>query len=166
MASILYKWLLLFLLHGSFNSTHPIFVSVTEIEHNSTAKSLEVSCKVFTEDMETTLRKLYNTKVDLLDVKYKPAMNTLVNDYIKKHLVIIVDGKTAGLQFIGFEQQEEGIVSFFEVKNVDKVKKLEVIDNILYEYYNQQMGIIHATVNGQRKSSRLNNPDVKAEFLF
>ena len=93
-------------------------------------------------------------------------MNPLVNDYIKKHLVITVDGKTAGLQFLGFEQQEEGIVSFFEVQNIDRVKKLEVVDNILYEYYNQQMGIIHATVNGQRKSSRLNNPDVKAEFLF
>ena len=51
MASILYKWLLLFLLHSSSSSPHPIFVSVTEIEHNAAAKSLEISCKVFTEDM-------------------------------------------------------------------------------------------------------------------
>lgn len=166
MAAILYKWLIVFSLAAFSGSHHPIFVSVTEIEHNAADKSLEISCKIFTEDLESTLRKVYNTKVDLLDVRNKPAMNTLVSDYVKKHLVINVDGRVANLQFIGFEQQEEGIVSYYEVKNIDRVKKVMVTDNILYEYYNQQMGIIHVKVNGERKSSRLNNPDTRAEFVF
>lgn len=166
MASILYKWLIVFALTGFISSHHPIFVSVTEIEHNATSKSLEISCKIFTDDFETALRKEYNTKVDLLDVKFKSAMNPLVNDYIQKHLSIMADGKPASLQFLGFEQQEEGIISYYEVKNVAKVEKMEVMNNILYEYKSQQMGIIHVMVNGERKSSRLNNPDAKASFQF
>ncbi len=166
MASILYKWLFVFAIASLNINHHPIFVSVTTIDHNMTHKTLEVSCKIFTDDLETTLRKKYHKKVDLLAVKLNEAMKPMVNDYIKKHLVITADGKLANLQFIGFEQQEEGIISYFEVKDVATVKKIEVIDNILYDEKPQQMEIIHVTVNGQRKSSRLDNPESRVSFLF
>lgn len=162
MVAILYKWLMVFMLAD----VHPIFVSVTEIEHNAKEKSVGVSCKIFTDDFENTLRKVYNTKIDLLNDKNKPAMTPFVNGYIQKHLVIKVDGKTVNLQFLGFEQQEEGIVAFYEAANIPAVKSVEVMDNILYESKEQQMGIIHVTVNGQRKSTRLNNPDTQASFAF
>ena len=166
MASILYKWLIVFALAGSFSSHHPLFISVTEIEFNSTNKALQITCKIFIDDFETALRKKYNTKVDLIDEKFKTAMNPLVNDYIQKHLSIITDGKPASLQFLGFEQQEEGIISYYEAKNVAQVQKMEVVNNILYEYQSQQMGIIHVMVNGERKSTRLNNPDSTVSFMF
>ena len=57
-------------------------------------------------------------------------------------------------------------MSYFEVKNIATVKKLEVTDNILYETKPQQMEIIHVMVNGERKSSRLNNPEAVAVFDF
>src|SRR5947208_11289244 len=105
MMSIIYKWLIVFAL-SNFNSQHPIFVSVTEIGHNAADKTLEISCKIFTDDLETALRKKYNTKIDLLDVKLRSVMNPIVNEYIQKHLSIVTDGKRASLQFLGFEQQE------------------------------------------------------------
>ena len=166
MASILYKWLFVFFVAAFAGNHHPIFVSVTEIAHNATNKTLEVSCKIFTDDFETTLRKQNNTKVDLLNGQLKTGMNKLVNTYIQTHLAIKADGKPTTLQFIGFEQDEEGIVSYFEVKNIATVKKLEVTDNILYETKPQQMEIIHVMVNGERKSSRLNNPEAVAVFDF
>jgi hypothetical protein len=166
MASILYKWLIVFALFGFTGGNHPIFVSVTEIEHNVKEKTLQVSCKIFTDDFETTLRKKYNVKIDLLDVKQRTAMGPMVNDYVQKHLSIVADGKKVVLEFLGFEQDEEGIVSYYEVKNITSVKKMDVTDNILYDEKPQQMQIIHAIVNGERKSSRLNNPDTKAAFEF
>ena len=166
MAAILYKWLLVLGFTSLLNTHHPIFVSVTEIAHNAKENTLEISCKIFTDDFETTLRKKYKTKVDLLDATFKNVMNPMVNDYIQKHLSITSNGTKSILQFVGFEQQEEGIITYYEVKNVNKVDKLEVINDILYETKPQQMGIIHVTAKGIRKSSRLNNPDSKAEFIF
>lgn len=166
MAAILYKWLFVFTLFNFNTNHHPIFVSVTTIDHNAANKTLEISCKIFTDDLETTLRKKAGKKVDLLDAKMNEAMKPLVNEYIQKHLVISADGKPTLLQFIGFEQQEEGIISYFEVKNISTVKKITVMDNILYEEKLEQMEIIHVTVAGQRKSNRLNNPDSKVDFEF
>jgi len=166
MAAILYKWLIGLALINFISYHHPIFVSVTEIEHNASEKTLEISCKIFTDDFETTLRKNYKGKVDLLDIKYKSSMNPLVSEYIEKHLSIFTDNKQARLQFLGFEQDEESVISYFEVKNIEKVKKIEVVNDILYEEKPQQMEIIHVMVNGERKSSRLNNPDSKVSFQF
>ena len=57
MASSIYKWLFLPLLALVLTSAkapalHPFHVSVVEIEHNAEDKSLEISCKIFTDDFE------------------------------------------------------------------------------------------------------------------
>lgn len=145
---------------------HPIFVSVTEIEHNAKEKTLEISCKIFTDDFEKTLRQQYNTHVDLLNPKEKAAMEKLVSDYVLKHLAVKADGKPISLQYIGYEQQEEGIESYYQVNNIASVKKIEVTDNILYGYKKEQISIIHVIVNENRKSTKLVNPDEKASFEF
>ena len=168
MAGFLFKWLLIggFLHLLPAPASHPIFVSVTEIEHNARDKTLEISCKIFTDDFEKTLRQNYKTHIDLLNPKEKAAMEKLVSDYVQKHLIIKADGKPVTLQYLGYEQQEEGIVSFYQVNNIAIVKKLEVTDNILFEYKKEQISIIHAIVNGNRKSTRLLNPEEKASFEF
>jgi len=168
MVHFLFKWLMIgtMLILQPQADNHPIFVSVTEIEHNATKKTLEISCKIFTDDFERTLRQAYKTHVDLLDEKYKPAMNKLVSDYVQKHLQLKVDGKPVALQFIGYEQEEEGIISFYQVNNVPSVKKLDITNNILFEYKKEQMGIVHITVNGKQQSIKLLNPQEKQSIEF
>lgn len=146
--------------------SHPIFVSVTEIEHNAKDKTLEISCKIFTDDFEKTLRSTYKTYVDLLQPKDKNAMNKLVADYVQKHLIIKVDGKPVALQFLGYEQDEEGIESYYQVNNISAVKKLDITDNILFEYKKEQISIIHTNVNGNKKSTKLVNPEERTSFEF
>src|SRR4051812_33325346 len=103
MAPVIFKWLVFFALIGTRTSGHPYYISVTEIEHNAGNKTLEISCKLFTDDFETALRKKYNTKIDLLTVQNKVAMNPLVNGYLQAHLAVKVGGKAVKLEFLGFE---------------------------------------------------------------
>lgn len=168
MRSILYKWLLLgsVLLFATSFAIHPVYVSVTEIEHNAKDKTLEISCKIFTDDFEKALRVAYHTHVDLIKASEKTAMEKLVSDYILKHLMISVDGKKQTLQFKGYEQIEEGIYSYYQVDNIAAVKKINITNNILYDYQSQQMGLVHVTVGGKRQSTKLVNPEDKAEMSF
>jgi hypothetical protein len=169
MAGFLFKWLLVggFLLNTPTPITHPIYVSVTEIEYNAKEKTLEISCKIFTDDFEKTLRQQNsNVFIDLLKPKDKAAMEKLVSGYVTKHLIIKADDKPVTLLYLGYEQQEEGIMSFYQVNNIASFKKLEVTDNILFEYKKEQISIIHTIVNGNRKSTKITNPDEKASFEF
>ena len=169
MVTYLNKWLIiivLFVTVTSFSAKkfHPFFVSVTEIQHNAEEKTLEVSCKIFTDDFEKALRQAYKTNVDLLNGKDKLATNKLINEYLKKHLQITVDGKLLQLQFVGYEKEEEAIWSHFQVNDITSVKKIEIMDDILFEYKKEQVNLLHVKVNGSRKSTKLNNPESKVVF--
>jgi hypothetical protein len=168
MASILFKWFFTTGLCMLFTNTavHPIYVSVIEIEHNAGAKTLEVSCKLFTDDFEKALRATYKTPVDLINPTNRAAMDKLINEYVQKHVKITSDNKAVVLRYLGYEQVEEGIYSYYEASNVSRVKEIAVVNNLLYEYKPEQMGLIHITVNGNRKSTKLNNPDDRDVINF
>ncbi len=140
-------------------TTHPIYVSVTEIQHNAKAKTLEISCKIFTSDFEAILKSKTKSKVNLLQPTDKTLMESLVNQYIQQHLKIKVDGNLKPIEFLGYEQNEDAIQSFFEINDVATLKKIDVQDDILYEYKSEQISIIHVVVNGNRKSTKLVNPE-------
>jgi hypothetical protein len=150
----------------AFKQLHPFFVSVTQIEENQSERILEVSCRIFTDDFEKTLRAHYDRHVDLLNPQDRSAMNELIDDYIKKHLALSVDGKKVSLQFVGYEQMEEGVQCYFQVNDVTVNKTISVFNNLLFEYKPEQTNIVHVTVRHTRKSYQLINPENKATFHF
>lgn len=168
MAGILYKWFFgaVICLFFTGAGTHPIYVSVAEIDYNSKEKTLEISCKLFTDDFEKALRAEYKTHVDLINPTNKAAMDKLVNDYVQKHFTISLDGKPVILKYLGYEQVEEGIYSYYEAANISQPKNVAIFNNLLYAYHEQQMGLMHVTINGARKSTKLNNPDSRAVISF
>jgi hypothetical protein len=145
---------------------HPFYVSVTEMSLNSNTKSLEISCKMFAEDIEDVLKQNYKVPVDLSDEKMKQQNNKLLNDYILKHLSISIASKGTVLKFVGFEKEYESVYCYFEVMNVPLIQKITVNDTILQDYKQEQINIIHVIVNGNRKSTKLDYPSSEASFSF
>jgi hypothetical protein len=145
---------------------HPLHVSVTEINHNATDKTLEISCKLFTDDFEKVLTHNYKTKVDLINPPDRPAMEKLVNDFVHAHITIKADGKPVKLSYLGYEKDNDAIYSYFQVDNIHSVKKIEVVNNILHELFTDQINLLHVTVGGKRKSYKLDYPETKTEFSF
>lgn len=127
---------------------------------------MQISCKLFTGDFEERLRKESKEKINLLAPSDRKKMESQVSAYILSHLKIKADGKTLSPIFLGYEQNEDAIESYFEVQNVKAPSNLEIKDNLLYEDQPQQMSIIHVTVNGIRKSTRLVNPDEDYKVSF
>ena len=162
MAGSIYKWLMLAVL-GYF---HPFFVSVTEINHNAREKQLEISCKVFLDDMEKTLKKQLNTPVELTHPKDPKKAQQQLSDYVKKHLLIKIDGKPVTLEFIGFEIEGASLWSYYQVENIASVHKIDVSNSLLYEMYDTQISIVHAQVAGDKKSTRVTNPETNLSFEF
>jgi hypothetical protein len=171
MAPSVFKWLLLplagmVLISGKKPEPHPFHVSVIEINHNATDKTLEISCKIFTDDFEKVLAKNYKAKTDLINPPNKTAMDTLVQKYILSHLSIKADGRPLAIQYVGFETETEAVFSYTEVDNVSAVKKLDVSTNIMYDMFDDQVIIIHTVVGGKRISNKLEYPNKETSFSF
>jgi hypothetical protein len=85
---------------------------------------------------------------------------------VEKHLQIKVDGRTVRLQFVGSEKEEDGTWSYFQVSNIPSVKKIDVSNSLLYDNFNQEINIMHVSVNSVKKSTRLDYPASAASFEF
>jgi hypothetical protein len=149
-----------------FSLFHPFYVSVTEINHNAKNQSVEVSCRIFYDDLERTIEKQTKLQVDIIKPKDKTQMNQLVSEYVKRHLTIKADNKTLSLSYVGYEIQEDAAWVYFEVKGLAKVKKFDVHDDILFTEHPEQINMLHVIVGGQRKSTKLDNPESDAAFEF
>lgn len=170
MASSLYKWLLVpclgLILTSATAPPHPFHVSVTEINHNATDKTLEISCKIFTDDFEKVMAKNYKTKVDLSKPEMKSAMDSLVKRYVTSHLLVKADGRLVNYSYLGFENDHEATFCYIEVEQIPSIKKMEVSNSILYDQFDDQMNIMHIIVGGKRQSNKVNYPEKDLVFNF
>lgn len=145
---------------------HPYYVSVTEINHNLKEKALEITCKIFIDDMEEVLKQNFKTVVDLSDQKQQAKNDKLITDYIRKNLNIAADHKAVQLHYVGYEKDSEAVFCYFEILNISSLKALHVSNSILQDLTDKQINIMHVSVNGMRKSYKLDYPQKEARFTF
>jgi hypothetical protein len=149
----------------SFDLVHPYYVSNTDINYNSTTNSLEITCRIFTDNLEDALEKSTKKSINILQPKNKEEINQCIYEYITQHLQIKTNGEKKVLNFIGYEQNEDAIWIYLEAKENKAPTKIDVLNTILYDFLPQQMNMIHFSVNGDKKiSHKLNNPDSKFSF--
>lgn len=177
MAILMFKWS--FLVHwflGGYAPAaandhnpppHPLYISVTEINYNAEDKNLEISCKIFTDDFENALSTLHHSKIDLTNPKDKAVADKQVYDYIKTNLQLKLDGKPVNLEFVGYEKENDAVWSYLQVSNTGKAPKtIEIFNSLLYDAYDKQINLMHVSVGGSRKSTRLNYPDKESKIQF
>lgn len=147
-------------------SFHPFYVSVTQIEQNQQTKTVQVSVRLFFDDFENALNKKYHTNTNILKPADKKKIDLLIADYINNHLKVKANGKPLNLKFLGYEIEEEAAWCYFETEKQVPVKSFSVVNNLLYEQHETQINMIHAVVNGNRKSTKLDNPENTATFSY
>ena len=135
---------------------HPVHVSVTEIEYSEKNKSLQITSRIFIDDLELSIQKqLKQESLDILQPKNGMTTDQMVSAYLKDHLKIRLDGKPAKINYIAHEIEDAAIICYLEIENVKKLKSLEVTDDVIQEIHADQSNLVHITYKGPVKSYRL-----------
>lgn len=127
---------------------------------------MQISVKLFTNDAEEALKKIYLKPIDLINGKDKEGIQKILEDYIQKHLMIKPDGKILTFKIIGYEKEEEATWIYLEAKNCPEFNKIEIENTLLYDYLKSQINIVNFDENGIIKSSKVTNPEKNITFLF
>lgn len=162
MVNIMVQWMLT----GILAVVHPFFVSVIEINHNAKDANVEISVRIFTEDLEKTLQKYTSAKLDIINPPDKAFLEKQISNYISKKLKLTINGKPAELKYVGHEIQKESVWSYFEIPGTRGIKKLEVDCTLLYDFESSQSNIIHVKNGGTDKSYKLDFPKSHTSFDF
>ena len=145
---------------------HPLHVSTTDVSFNAKDSQLEVICTIFTDDFESAIQKQFNSKADLNRADMHAAMDVLVKNYLNNHLQLKTGVSALPLTYIGFEINREAVNVYLESAKIATPRKIEAEVTLLQNLYQDQLNIVHMTVNGTRKSTRLDAPDKKIIQVF
>jgi hypothetical protein len=145
---------------------HPIHVSTTNISYNNQDGKLEIICTIFTDDFEAALAKQYHAKTDLTKAEMHAAMDALVKKYVAGNLQVKTGAAPLTLNYLGFEINKEATDIYIETDKIPAVKKIDVDVSLLHNQFDDQINIVHITINGVRKSEKLDYPDKRVEQVF
>lgn len=161
---LLFKNIILACLFLFAGKPHPFYLSVTELKYNDKNKSLEVACKMFTNDLEGALKKTTGKKIDIVNPKDKKEVEKALFDYINKRLSINLNGKLKTLKFIGYEKEEDVIWTYMEIEKCEKPKQVNITTSLLYDFLKDQINLVSVESGTYKQSSKVSNPDKELKF--
>lgn len=137
-------------------SVHKFYVSVNQIDFVPKKKALEITSRIFIDDLDLALEKKFKKKVYLATLKETSDAKELLQKYFAEKFSIKVNGQQKQLNFLGKEVEENVLICYFTIKDVSKVSSLEIRSTVLMELYEQQH-IFHCSVSGKKQSLLLTN---------
>jgi hypothetical protein len=146
---------------------HPVHVSVTDIVLDEQERELEITMRLFTDDLEFSVRNARNEpELDLLNPGKGRTTEELVREYVMQRFSVSLDGKKQHLKFLGIEQETDAIVCFIQAPDVRRWHVMEITNTVITETYDDQSNLVHVTLRGKVRSHRLTRHQPAGTFLF
>ncbi len=135
---------------------HPLYISICEIEHNTHTAALELTFKIFTDDLETALEDQGVGKLRLGTDREMENADEYIRRYLEKNVVIQVDGGSVALGYLGKEVEMDVAWCYLEVQGVPSIQTMTVSNTLLFELFEEQTNIVHISANNKKQSLMLN----------
>lgn len=144
---------------------HPFFVSVTTFNQNPKTKTVEISAKIFYNDLEQDIFKQSNVKIDIVHPKNKSESDNLIALYLQKHLKVTINNKIYPINFIGYQIIDDAAWCYLETPKTPKIKTISITNNILLALHPQQINIVNLKIDDKEASYKLDESQTVFNFI-
>ena len=146
---------------------HPFYVSITTVDYNAGAKRMEISCRIFYDDLEVALKATGDVStIDLINPANRNETDSLIARYLRRCVNLSVNGQPQALHYLGYEIEDDVAWCYLEAREVTSVHRIAIDNRLLLDQFDRQSNILHVTAHGIRKSTKLDNPEHRAVFEF
>jgi hypothetical protein len=145
---------------------HKFYVSVTQIDYLPSKKRIEITNRIFIDDLEKALQKKYNKKLWLTSSKEIPEAEELIKNYLNEKMQISVNNKVQKLEFLAREVEGDVLILYSKIVISKKISTFEVSNSILIEVFEEQQNIVHTNINSNKKSLLLTNTHVQEKIKY
>lgn len=161
--TILFLFALFFLC--SF-SIHKFYVSVTQVDYVPSKKRVEITSRIFIDDLEKALTKKYNKKVNLTSTRELPEADELIKGYLKEKIKISINKKPQNIEFLARELEGDVLILYTKIAFSKKINTFEIYNSLLIEVYRDQQNIVHTNINSNKKSILLTNTELQEKIDY
>jgi hypothetical protein len=153
----LYPLLVLLLLTSSAFTLHKFYMAVYQINYAPEKKMLQITSRIFIDDLNKTLEKKYNKKFFLGTEKESAAESVFVKEYLANHFSIKVNNQSKPMNFLSKEVDDDVLVCYYNIKGISKINSLEIYNTVLTDWFPEQKNLVHIAVLGVKNSFLFTN---------
>ena len=139
---------LLFFNVGVYSSTtakHEFHLSKCDIHFSEEDRALQISLRIFIDDLEEAIAKVHNEEnLKLCTKKEAERADSILVSYLSDNLLISIDNELKEIEFVGKEVSEDllAVWCYFEVIDVEPKGMIQVENKILIETFDDQSNLV------------------------
>ncbi len=145
---------------------HPFYISVCQLDHNPDTGALELSFRLFMDDLELVLETMGAERLRLGTERESEKADIYIGRYLARHVVIETNGQRVNAAFIGKEVDSDAIWCYVEVENVPVLKTMTITNTLFLETFEDQVNLVHVNANGRKKSLVFNQQQITQTLNF
>ncbi len=145
----------LLLILGIFFS-HEFYVSTTEIVYKEETGNLQITMKIFADDLENAIQEQGTEKLYLGQDKESPQADDYIQKLVLQSFDVETDGNPIELVAIGKEVEQDVVWYYLEAENIPVFKEIKVRNNLLIDWKASQTNIVHVKCGTETKSFLFN----------
>lgn len=125
---------------------HSVYVSNTEIDYKADTKVLEISIKIFSDDLQKAISLERGMDVEIATEREHAQATEFIIAYLNKHFKMEVNGKATSFEYVNRVLDKKELFALLILVKVPKVKSLKslkLFNDILIDTHSQQQNFIN-----------------------
>jgi hypothetical protein len=134
---------------------HKFYVSVTQINFNQDKKIVQITSRIFIDDLNNALEKKHKKKFHIGSTKETDEEIQLLKKYINDNFSIKVNNKPKQVVYLDKEIEDDVIIVYQVIRGIPKINSLQIKNTLLFDFLLEQQHIIHTQVLTKKQSALL-----------
>lgn len=123
---------------------HDYFVATYDVNLSKDEKSIQMSIKLITHDVEEALVTENHPFLNLRSKNEYQNVDSVLNVYFKDHLQFTINSTPVSYKFIGHEAElDEDLWVYLELPIESKVESISIFNSVLTQVFEGQQNIMH-----------------------
>lgn len=140
---------------------HKFYTSIYQINYAPKKKMIQITSRIFIDDMNAVLEKKYHKKTFLGEAKETKEDEDLMKKYLSEKIILKVNGTIKPINYLSKEIEANVLICYFKITDISKINKFEIENNALMELNSDQQNIIQANLSGEKQSLLLTSENFK-----
>jgi hypothetical protein len=131
---------------------HKFYVSIYQVNYAQEKKMLQITSRIFVDDLNTILHAKYNQKTALGEKNESPEDVSLMKKYILENFSVKINGQPKPINYLSKEMEGNVLICYYNVKEIPKIKTLEIQNSVLLDLNDEQQNIIQTNIYHKKQS--------------
>ncbi len=145
---------------------HKFYVSVTQIDYVPNKKRVEITSRIFIDDLEKALEKKFKKKFYLSSTKEIENSELLIKEYLREKIKITINKKAQNVEYLAREVEGDVLIFYTKIAISKKINTFEIYNSLLTDIYKEQQNIVHLNINGNKNSFLFTNSETNQKIDY